>query len=153
MIPRFGPPPGRRAYRLRPGAYALLIRDGAALLTLQLRPEREFQLPGGGIDEGESPLAALHREVREETGWSIGAARRLGAYRRFCYLPEYGFWAEKLCTVWLARPLLRLGSPREPGHEAHWRPLAQIEPLLPDPGSRAFVRLALAGGAGARRRA
>lgn len=143
MIPRFGPPPGRRAYRLRPGAYALLIRGDAALLTWQQAPEPEFQLPGGGIDAGESPLRALHREVREETGWAIGVARRLGAYRRFCYLPEYGLWAEKLCSVWSARPVARLGPPSEPGHEARWVPLARVARLLPDPGARALVEKAL----------
>lgn len=147
MIPRYGPPPGRRAYRLRPGAYALLIRDGAALLTWQSGPDPEFQLPGGGIDPGESPLRALHREVAEETGWSIGRCRRLGAYRRFCFMPDYDFWAEKLCSVWIARPILRLGAPREPGHQAHWVPLDRVADLLPDPGSRAFVAAALRRGA------
>lgn len=145
MIPRYGPPPGRRAYRLRPGAYALLIRDGAALLTWQSGPDPEFQLPGGGIDPGESPLRALHREVREETGWTIGDPRRIGAYRRFCYMPDYGFWAEKLCSVWIARPVSRLGPPLEPGHEARWVPLARVTGLLPDPGSRALVARALRG--------
>jgi 8-oxo-dGTP diphosphatase len=69
-----------RRYRRRPGAYAILWRDGAVLLTLQAEPRPEAQLPGGGIDAGESPLAALHREVREETGWTIAGARRLGAF-------------------------------------------------------------------------
>lgn len=90
MIPCFGPPPGRRNYRLRPGAYAVLIRGDQALLTFQHAPEPEYQLPGGGIDPGESPLAALHREVREETGWTIGQPRWLGAYRRF--LLSAGLW-------------------------------------------------------------
>ncbi|RCW88149.1 NUDIX domain-containing protein [Paracoccus lutimaris] len=144
MIRRYGPPPGPQNYRLRPGAYAVLIRDGQALLTFQLAPNPEYQLPGGGIDPGESPLAALHREVYEETGWAIGAARRLGAYRRFCYMPEYGFWAEKLCSIWLARPIARRGMPLEQGHEARWLPLAEAGSQLPEPGMRAFFRLALA---------
>ena len=144
MIPRFGPAPGPHDYRLRPGAYAILIRAGKVLVTFQQQPEPEFQLPGGGIDPGESPIRALHREVFEETGWTIGAPRRLGAYRRFCYMPEYGFWAEKFCSVWLARPILCLGPPSEPGHEAHWLPPGAVARLLPDPGSRHFLRLALA---------
>ncbi|MDS9467125.1 NUDIX hydrolase [Paracoccus sp. MBLB3053] len=139
MIPRFGTPPGARRYRLRPGAYALLIRDGAALVTFQHAPEPEWQLPGGGIDAGESPIAALHREVYEETGWTIGSPSRLGVYRRFCFMPEYDYWAEKLCSVWIARPIRRLGPPTEPGHEAHWVPLAELNDLLADPGSRAFA--------------
>ena len=75
------------------------------LLTYQDGPVPEFQLPGGGIDPGESPVRALHREVMEETGWTIFAPRRIGVYRRFCYMPEYGSHAEKLCSVWIARPV------------------------------------------------
>ena len=78
--------------------------------------------------------------MREETGWTIGGARRLGAYRRHCFMPEYGFWAEKLCSIWLARPILRQGPPTEPGHSAHWVPLAEAAARLPDPGARAFMR-------------
>ena len=144
MIPRFGPPPGRQNYRLRPGAYAVLIRDGRALLTFQREPDPEFQLPGGGVDPGESPLAALHREVHEETGWTLGSPRWLGTYRRYCYMPDYGFWAEKLCMVWLARPILRRSAPSEPGHEARWMPLAQVDSLLPEAGMRAMFRRAMA---------
>lgn len=144
MISRYGPPPGRQNYRLRPGAYAVLIRGDRVLLTFQHQPTPEFQLPGGGIDPGESPLAALHREVLEETGWTIATPRRLGAYRRYCYMPDYGFWAEKLCSVWLARPVARRCPPLEPGHEARWLPLTDAARWLPEPGMRAFFRLALA---------
>lgn len=139
MIPRFGEPPEARRHRLRPGAYALLVRDGRVLLTLQHAPQREYQLPGGGIDPGESQQQALHREVLEETGWRIGYLRHLGSYRRFCFMPDYDFWAEKLCTIWLARPVLRMGPPREPGHDAIWAPIWQVPSLLVDAGSRAFA--------------
>ena len=90
MIPRFGEPPRADVrYRMRPGAYAVLLRKGRMLITYQEDPDDEFQLPGGGIDPGEDPIPALHREVLEETGWRIGSARRMGAFRRFTYMPEY----------------------------------------------------------------
>lgn len=144
MIPRFGPPPQNgRVYRRRPGAYAVLLRDGEVLLTYQQAPEPEFQLPGGGIDPGEGAHAALHREVLEETGWTISAPRRIGAYRRFCYMPDYDLFAEKRCSVWLARPVLRRGPPAEQGHSAHWVPVDKALQLLPDPGSRILFRQAL----------
>lgn len=144
MIPRFGEPPrpGQR-YRRRPGIYAILPRNGQLLLTHQAQPVPEFQLPGGGIDPGESPLAALHREVFEETGWRIAPLRRIGVYRRFTYMPEYGLWAEKLCQVWLARPIRRLGPPTEPGHSARWMDPQAAAGLLGSPGDAAILIRAL----------
>jgi 8-oxo-dGTP diphosphatase len=129
---------GRR-YRPRPGVYAVLRRANTLLLTHQQDPRPEFQLPGGGIDAGESSLSALHREVREETGWRIAPIRRLGAFRRFTFMPEYDLWAEKLCTVYLARPVRRLGPPHEPGHRALWMPIEQALYELGNEGDRAFV--------------
>lgn len=140
MIKRFGAPPQRdRMYRRRPGAYAVLIRDGRLLVTFQARPVPELQLPGGGLDPGESPVRALHREVFEETGWRIGTPRRLGAFRRFTYMPEYDLWAEKLCLIYLARPVLRLGPPGEPGHEARWITAEHAIRYLGNAGDRHFV--------------
>ena len=109
MIKRYGGAvlPGK-VYRRRPGVYSILMRDGAILITHQFEPKPEFQLPGGGIDPGESPSAALHREVMEETGWHIANLRRLGVFRRFTHMPEYGFWAEKICTVYTPRPALHI---------------------------------------------
>ena len=147
MIPRFGQIPDRQtSYRRRPGAYAILTRGGRVLLTHQAAPEPEFQLPGGGIDAGESPLAALHREVAEETGWTIGGARFLGSYRRFCHMPEYDLQAEKLCQIWHARPILQRSMPSEPGHSAHWVAPAEALRLLVDPGSRHALRRWLSSG-------
>ena len=123
MIRRFGETvkAGQR-YRRRPGVYAVLMDGDAVLTTFQEAPIPEFQLPGGGIDKGEQPIAALHREVFEETGWKIAVTRHLGTFRRFTYMPEYDMWAEKLCTVYLALPVRRLGPPSEAGHRAVWMP-------------------------------
>lgn len=145
MIRRFGEPLVRgQSYRLRHGVYAVLPLGREVLLTHQAEPEPEFQLPGGGIDRGESPLHALHREVMEETGWSIAAPRRIGAFRRFAYMPEYDRWAEKLCTIYVARPVRQLGPPSEPGHDAIWMPIGAACRLLGNAGDRHFA-IAVAG--------
>ena len=140
MIRRYGEPlkPGQR-YRRRPGVYAVLLRGDSILTTFQQAPVPEFQLPGGGIDAGEHPVAALHREVIEETGWEINVIRRIGAFRRFTYMPEYDLWAEKLCAVYLARPVLRLGPPSEAGHTAVWLPVNEAVARLGNPGDRAML--------------
>ena len=140
MTPRFGdtPRPGI-AYRPRPGVYAILPGDSGLLLTHQEEPSPEIQLPGGGIDPGESPLQALHREVREETGWRIAEVRRLGVYRRFAYMPEYDLWAEKICTIFVATPVRALSAPTEAGHSVIWASAQQAIGLLANPGDSAFV--------------
>ena len=140
MTPRYGTPPeSGRTYKLRRGVYAILPRDGQVLVTHQSDPEPEFQLPGGGIDPGESPLTALHREVLEETGWRIAAPRLFGAFRRFTFMPEYDLWAEKLCLIYVAHPVRRLGLPTEAGHSEHWMAPELALELLGNPGDRAML--------------
>ncbi|MBT8410396.1 MAG: NUDIX hydrolase [Octadecabacter sp.] len=126
-------------YTLRPGAYVILQKGVDLLLTAQDGERPELQLPGGGIDAGEHVIPALHREVMEETGWRMDAPRRLGAFRRFVFMPEYDMWAEKLCTVYLSRPTRRHGPPLEAGHTAIWVPMAQAPALLANEGDAAFV--------------
>lgn len=145
MIRRFGEPLVRgQSYRIRHGAYAVLLRAGRVLLTHQAKPRPEYQLPGGGIDAGESALQALYREVFEETGWGVMAPRRIGAFRRFAYMPEYDRWAEKICTIYLARPTRRFGPPREPGHRAVWLAPDEAVTALANDGDRHFLARALA---------
>lgn len=144
MIRRYGEPVvSGQTYRRRPGVYAVLRRGGDVLLTHQSEPVPEFQLPGGGIDPGENPIAALHREVMEETGWRIALQRRIGTFRRFTYMPEYDRWAEKVCTIYLARPTLRIGPPTEAGHQAIWVPLRDAPGLLDNAGDHALLQRAL----------
>ena len=141
MIRRFGPPPepGRR-YTRRAGAYGILTLGDGILVTRQSEPKVELQLPGGGLDPGESPIAALHREVFEETGWHISAPRRLGVFRRYDYMPEYDLWAEKICMIYLAQAVLRITAPTDTGHEAIWLPRETAVESLAVEGDRHFVR-------------
>jgi 8-oxo-dGTP diphosphatase len=126
-------------YRHRAGVYVIALTGRGVLLTLEHSPVPEIQLPGGGIDAGETPLRALHREVAEETGWRIADPRRLGAYRRFSYMPEYRLWAEKICTVYLARAVYPLDDPAEVAHTAFVAPLAIAPSLVASAGDSAFL--------------
>lgn len=140
MIRRYGDPKiNGISYTMRPGAYAILPLNGSFLLTHQAAPSPEVQLPGGGIDKGESSIAALHREVIEETGWRISKPQFLHAFRRFVFMPDYNMWAEKMCKIYVARPVRRLGDPTEIGHTAKWVPFAQTLACLGNPGDRAAV--------------
>ena len=145
---RIGEPwvPGR-AYRDRVGVYALIARRGRLLCVFQETPEKsELQLPGGGVDPGEHPMRALHREVREETGWVIGLARRVAAFQSFTWAWNQHYWARKVHLVHLALAVRRAGPPLEAGHTPLWLAPAEAERRLDVPGDREMVRRARASG-------
>ncbi len=149
MIRRYGEPvKAGQTYTRRPGVYAVLIRGDSLLATVQMDPAPEFQLPGGGIDRGEHPIAALHREVMEETGWRIRLRRHLTTFRRFTYMPEYDLWAEKVCAIYLAQPVRRLGPATEAGHMPIWLPLTDAARVLGNIGDQSVLRRAISGGFG-----
>ena len=140
MIKRVGEVPKRdQKYTLRAGAYAILPIGRRFLLTADVGNVIDIQLPGGGIDPGESPLRALYREVREEIGWSIAQPLRLGAFRRFVFMPEYDLWAEKLCHVYVARPTRQIQDPSEPHHETLILDSGDAIAALGNDGDRMFL--------------
>jgi 8-oxo-dGTP diphosphatase len=135
-------------YRDRMGAYGLVLRGGRLLCVWQ---KGELQLPGGGIDPGESPLMALHREVLEETGWRIagpdgGPPRRVETFQRFAWLWDYEYWARKVQAVYLARGVARLHPPLEADHHPVWLAPAEAAGALHIAGDREAVTRALLAG-------
>ena len=117
----------------------ILPRGQDVLLTVKSNPDPDIQLPGGGIDPGEPVRPALYREVMEETGWRIGAPRRVGAFRRFVFMPEYDLWAEKVCQIYVARPTLQICDPLEENHEPIWMNFELATQLIGNPADRAFL--------------
>ncbi len=130
-------------YRHRPGAYGIIMRKDQILLTREDLTDVEIQLPGGGIDAGETALQALHRECLEETGWKIQIDQRVGAYQRFTYMPDYGFWAQKICHIYICRPVFKLHDPLEAFHTTIWANAADAVNQLTNQGDRDFLAAVL----------
>ncbi|MEM6305654.1 MAG: NUDIX hydrolase [Pseudomonadota bacterium] len=130
---------------MRPGAYAVLPLRDRFLTVFQSGENSELMLPGGGIDPGESPIQTLHREVLEETGWRIARPRRLGAFRRFTFMPEYDLWAEKLCHIYVAHPVRKVAHIKEPDHHPRWLTAGAAIAQIDNDGDRLFLKRYIAG--------
>ena len=68
--------------KTREGSRAVIVRDGKILLTHELN-STWWLLPGGGLEEGETPEACVIREVEEETGLLVRPLRQ------FLFMHEY----------------------------------------------------------------
>ena len=71
--------PSNRIFRI--GVYALIFEGSRVLLALR-RDIDWWNLPGGGIELGETVEEAMCREVREETGLIVEVERLVGVYSK-----------------------------------------------------------------------
>lgn len=105
-------------------AAALIVNDAGGILLTQRGPTQAmagfWEFPGGKLEEGESPEAALVREVREELGVDAEAHETLAVHAhdyahgvhvevRFirCTLASFAFTASDAVHAW------RWAEPRE----------------------------------------
>lgn len=142
---RYGtaPEPGV-VYRDRPGVYCI-VREGDQIMVVE--QDGEVMLPGGGIERGENPVQALHREVYEETGWTVAAERRLGVFARYCWLEPYNYWCRKIEHIYLCRPIRRLGPPLETDHTPVFVDTPDALAMLAAEGERVMLAQVMRSGA------
>jgi len=74
----------------------MLVRDPRdRVLLCHLTYKRDWDLPGGVVEVGESPQVAVAREVEEELALDIKA----GSLLLTDWLPPWGGWDDALCLV------------------------------------------------------
>jgi 8-oxo-dGTP pyrophosphatase MutT (NUDIX family) len=76
--------------KFRVAIYGVLVEGHSVLMTETKVPSgTTMNFPGGGLELGEAPLAALQREFLEETGCSVVVGELLFASQRFQQNPDY----------------------------------------------------------------
>jgi len=62
------------------GAFAIIFDAERRVLLSHRRDIDAWNLPGGGVETGETPVEAVMREVTEETGLEVAVDRLVGVY-------------------------------------------------------------------------
>ena len=77
-------------------AQGVLRNPAGEVLLCELSYKKEWDLPGGVVDPGESPATCVEREVEEELGIHVAAGRLLAVN----WLPPWRGWSGR-CTPWV----------------------------------------------------
>jgi 8-oxo-dGTP diphosphatase len=134
------PDPSDPPRRQRVAAYAVIVRGGEILLARiapSISETEQWTLPGGGIDFGEHPAAAVVREVQEETGLDceLGAPIWVGSAHRFLDQGARGLEAAAelhsvriVYDAWVAAdaPAPRVVEVDGSTVDAQWHPVADV---------------------------
>jgi ADP-ribose pyrophosphatase YjhB (NUDIX family) len=67
-----------------------VVLQGDQVLLIKRTSPRVWELPGGGVEDGESLVDAIAREVCEESGVQVHVERKLGIYQRLGFRPHDG---------------------------------------------------------------
>ena len=126
------------------GAAAFVFDDAGRLLVVKENYGRfRWSLPGGAVEDGESPETACRREALEETGTRVQIEHLVGTYE----LPDITVHAFR-CTIVNGTPALQ---PTDELTAVEW----MAPDAIPDPKSNVLHHAlddALAGRSGVARR-
>ena len=115
---------------------------GVEVALVLVGPKRRWQLPKGIVEEGEAPLAAALREVREEAGLETTLDAELGTIEywyvatRGAARVRYHKFVHFFLLAWQG------GDVRDHDHEvleARWFPIAEAVERLAFPNERQVV--------------
>jgi 8-oxo-dGTP diphosphatase len=114
------------------------VRNSGGELAI-VRTAQGCFLPGGGIENGETPEQAIQRKSREECGLDLEPVRLLGRAVEYVYLP-----AEKTCfekpSEFFEADVTAIGTAQEPDHQLVWMNLEQAIDALSYESHRWAVR-------------
>lgn len=127
--PTFGVKLKGRKYQHKQSVYGVAYDQRQQIfLTVETRLNNRF-LPGGGIERGETPEQALHRELLEETGFSIQIDTPIGRAEQYL-LSQKG--EAILNDAFFFKITLReqIQAAVEEDHRLVWQPFRAVDGLF-----------------------
>ena len=109
--------------KTRAGSRAVVVRDGMILLSHET-VSGWWLVPGGGLEEGETPETCCIREVEEETGFIVKPLRQFFTLNE--YYEEYRYVSYYfICEVTGTGEMRLTEAEKRRGLEPQWIPLEE----------------------------
>lgn len=105
-------------YRKRPGAYAIILNRNDNKVGIVTDGKDYFYL-GGGIENNETKLEALKRELIEESGYSLKNIREFKEVGSHIFSEDKGY-LEVIASVYIAELDKKVAEPIEKDHTVLW---------------------------------
>jgi 8-oxo-dGTP pyrophosphatase MutT (NUDIX family) len=143
-------PEGLAPTSIRPGVAVVLLDEAGRVLLHRRRVGGGWAPPSGSMEPGENVLAALHRELQEETALTATVERAVGVYSDPAYMvvayPD-GRVVHFVTTLFLCRAASGTLAGNEEGLEWSWFPADALPDDLTS-YARVWLADALGGRAG-----
>jgi 8-oxo-dGTP diphosphatase len=132
----------QKVSQFRIALYGVFVADGKVLMTETQVPSGSIMnFPGGGLELGEAPLDAIHREFQEETGLEIKVQKLLFCSERFQQNPEYPH--EQLMHIYFevisSSRVSTLSGNGDDVVSLRWVPFAELSSLRILPVDQEFI--------------
>lgn len=128
-----------KKYIQRPGAYAIIENDDNLIAVIKVKTM--YVLPGGGIENEESPEECLKRECLEEIGAEISVLENFSYGSCYFYSTKFNTDMESLGHFFTCKIEKFLDIATEADHELTWLAAEVASELLFLDNQREAVRI------------